>query len=134
MKNLLSLLCLSLALFLPIAARAELHQVTALNATTTKQIIIPGSKVLVLIIQNIGANAVNVSIDGGSSAGGQDPGTGTTGNGMVIPAAVSGVPGTVVLYGPWFQGVIISGVTQASTTTLNVITNAPAGNSVFNTN
>ena len=132
MKRILGIVIVSLGLCL--SARAELHQVTQLNATTTKQIIIPGTKATVIIIQNIGANAVNLSIDGGSSAGGQDPGTGATGNGMVLPAASSGIPGTVVFYGPWFTGVIISGVTQAGTTTLNVITNAPAGNSVFNTN
>jgi len=129
MKNKLTVLSIALALFLPLAARAELHQVTALNATATKQIIIPGNKVLILTIQNIGANAVNMTIDGGSAAGGQDPGTGATGNGLVLAAGQS-----VTMYGPWLQGIIISGVTQASTTTLNVTTNAPAGNSTFNTN
>ena len=134
MKTRLLSFLISLALFLPLAARAELHQVTALNATATKQIIIPGSKVLFVIIQNIGGNAVNLSVDGGSSAGGNDPGTGASGNGLVLAAASQGVPGTMVLYGPYVQGVIISGVTQAGTTTLNVITNAPNGNSTFNTN
>ena len=122
------ILSFALALFLPLAARAELHQVTQLSATATKQIIIPGNKVLILCIQNTGTNAVNLSIDGGSATGGNDPGTGT-GNGLVLAAGQS-----LSLYGPWLQGIIISGVTQTSTTVLNVSTNAPAGNSVFNTN
>lgn len=135
MKTSLRKLFLLVIAFSPcLSVRAELHQVTALNATTTKQIMIVGNKVLVIIFQNIGANAINASIDGGSSMGGQDPGTGATANALVIPAAVNGVPGTVVLYGPVFQGMIIVGLTQASTTTLNIITNAPLGSSTFPTN
>lgn len=129
MKNKLSLLVIALAFFLPLAARAELHQVTALNATAAKVIVIPGNKVLILTLQNIGSNQINLSIDGGSSAGGNDPGTGTTGNALILGAGQN-----VTLYGPWMQGIIISGVTGAGTTTLNVITNAPNGNSSFPTN
>lgn len=127
MKKILCLLALSFGLCL--SARAELHQVTALNTTTTQTIIIPGTKVLWVRIANVGANQVNVSADGGSSAGGADPSTGATGNGDPLAAGQR-----TTYYGPFVVGLKIVGVMAAGTTTLNVSTNAPVGSSVFPTN
>lgn len=130
MKKFLLLLWLSL----PLALHAEIHQVTALNTSSAKVIITPGMKVTYIVIENIGANAVNISVDGGSANGGTDPTTGSTGLGLVLPAAANGVPGIITIYAPTSQGVSITGIMQTSTTTLNVITNAPAGTSTFPTN
>ena len=123
------ILSFALALFLPLAARAELHQVASASTTTATVLIVPGSQVNVVTFQNVGANQINLSIDGGSSAGGQDPSTGASGNGLQLAAGQS-----VTLYGPWFRGTKIVGVMATGTTTINVITNAPFGNSLFPAN
>ncbi len=121
----LALVLLALAPF----ARAELHQVASASTTTATVLIVPGSQVNVVTFQNVGASQINLSIDGGSSAGGQDPSTGATGNGLQLAAGQS-----VTLYGPWFRGTKIVGVMATGTTTINVITNAPFGNSLFPAN
>ena len=62
----LALVLLALAPF----ARAELHQVASASTTTATVLIVPGSQVNVVTFQNVGTNQINLSIDGGSSAGG----------------------------------------------------------------
>ena len=126
--RLLSVLVLAV-LFTALSARAESKQVTSLSTSAAAVIIIPGQQVTCLTISNVGSAAVNITIDGGSSAGGTDPSTGATGNGMPIAAAQ-----TVSFYGPYLAGIKIVAVMQTGTTTLNIITNAPRGNSSFPTN
>lgn len=129
MKKLLCLLALSLALILPHAARAESKQITSLNNTATQVFFICGGQKVTIVTISIPAaqtNGINMTYDGGSSAGGADPGTGTSGGGLQV------LPGqTVSFYGPYVQGMKFSAVTQASTTVVNITTNAPAGTSTF---
>ena len=126
MKKLFSLILVSLALCL--SGRAELATVTSLNSSTPKTLIVVGQKVQNLIIQNTGGNQINISIDGGASNGGADPTTTTTGKGIILPAG-----SYVALYGPWLVGQTITAITATGTTTVNIITNAPNGNSSFPT-
>lgn len=115
--------------FAALSARAESKQVTTLTTGAAAVIIIPGQQVTVLTISNVGANAINFTFDGGSSAGGTDPSTGATGNGMPLAAGQ-----TISFYGPYLKGIKLVAVMQTGTTTLNINTNAGRGNSSFPTN
>lgn len=102
--------------------RSESAQVTTLTTSTVKTIITVGYGVQALVIHNIGANQVNITIDGGAAGGGNNPTTGATGVGIPIPAGQ-----WFSVYGPWLAGKNIVGIMATGTTTLNVNTNAPAG-------
>lgn len=125
MKHLILLL---FSLGLCAGAHAESKTVTTLNASAAQVFFIPNSKVTIVTISVPAAqtNGVNITYDGGSSAGGADPGTGTSGGGLQI------LPGqTASFYGPYVAGMKFSGVTQASTSQVNITTNLPAGSSTF---
>ena len=108
-----------------------LFQVTTLNTTTVKTILVPGYRCKAYVISNIGANAVNLTIDGGSTFNstqgggnsptyGTDPTTGATGLG--IPLAAGGqymfttMPADSGLNKP------VRAIMQTGTTTLNIST------------
>jgi hypothetical protein len=123
------LLVLILAVcFTALSARAESKQVTTLTTGAAAVIVIPGQQVIVLTISNVGANAVNLTFDGGSAGGGTDPTTGATGRGQPLAAGQ-----TISFYGPYLKGLRVTGVMQTGTTTLNITTNAAVGNSTFPT-
>lgn len=131
MKKFLRLfLALGLGLALAVSARASLGQVTSLSTSAVSTIVIPGPHCWFVTIQNIGANAVNITLDGGSTftdttgRKGTDPTTGSTGKGLVIPAASGGTPGAVYLSAQPNTGLLlqIRAIMQTGTTTLNIIT------------
>lgn len=116
------------ALALCVGVRAESRTVTSLNSSAAQVFFIPNARVTIVSIQipSTQTNGINFTYDGGSSAGGADPGTGTSGGGVQL------LPGqTVSFYGPYVGGMKFSGVTQASTTQINITTNMPTGSSTF---
>ena len=127
---------LLIALALPSLALAASHQVTALNTSTAKTLVVPGAHCLWITIQNVGGNQVNLGLDGGSAY--TDPWTGTTGtdpvtgssptNGAIVLAAGQ----SITLYGPWFVGVPIRAIMATGTTTLQISTSDAS--STFPTN
>lgn len=129
MKNLTRLLfALALGLALASSAFAEAKQITTLNTTTAKTIVVPGPQATIVTITNTGSNAINFTFDSGSAFGGVDPTTGATGLGQPLQ------PGqTASFYGPYVNGKRIVGIMQTGTTTINVTTNAPLNNSNFPT-
>lgn len=128
MKKLFLIIALGLAAALAPAARAEAKQVTTLNTTTPKTIVVPGPQATIVTITNTGSAAINFTFDSGSAFGGVDPTTGATGLGQPLQ------PGqTASFYGPYVQGKRIVAIMQTGTTTINITTNAPLGNSTFPT-
>jgi hypothetical protein len=105
-----------------------LFQVTTLTTSAVKTILVPGPNVKAIIISNIGANAINMTIDGGSTftdnvtnqKTGTDPTTGATGLGIPLAAggqySITTIPGGAGLIKP------IRAIMQTSTTTLNIST------------
>jgi hypothetical protein len=125
MRKLIVAVC---AFALAVSCRASLDQVTTLSTSTAKTILIAAPSTHLIMFQNLGANAVNVTVDGGtvytdpsSQKTGMDPTTGATGLGLVIPPLANGVPGSLTIYSakPWAP---IRAIMQTSTTTLNIIT------------
>ena len=131
-NNIRLLLALAFSLGLFVSAQANLKQVTGLSTSAAATIVIPGWACKVILIQNIGANAVNVTIDGGSTYTdpltqkvGTDPTTGSTGLGIVIPAASNGVPGSLMITTQAGDAGLhrqIRAIMQTGTTTLNIST------------
>lgn len=133
------ILCLAVA----VPVRAGNKQVTGLTTSAVATIVIPGPHAWFVIIQNLGANAVNVTLDGGTTYSesiggttyhGTDPTTGATGLGYVIPAAANGVPGLLVITAQPNTGLLkqVRAIMASGTTTLNIIT--PDYQSTFPTN
>jgi hypothetical protein len=131
MKNITRfLLCAAVAVAIAApAARAESKQVTTLSTSASAVIVVPGATVNCLTITNVGANAVNITFDNGSSGGGTDPTTGATGNGLPLAAGQ-----TVSFAGAPLRGVQVKAIMQTGTTVLNICTDAPAHSSIFPTN
>lgn len=122
------LMALFIALALAVSCRASLGQVTSLTTGAVATILIAAPSTHTVIIQNLGANAVNITIDGGSTftspynqKAGTDPTTGATGKGLVIPPISNGVPGSVTI-GTQGTSAPIRAIMQTGTTTLNIIT------------
>ena len=131
MKNIVrSILALCLCLALCSVSRANLDIVTSLSTSTVSTIVAPGPHCWFVIIQNLGTNAVNVTLDGGTTytdmAGyhGTDPTTGSTGKGYQIPPASSGVPGYLYVTAQPNTGLLlpIRAIMQTGTTTLSIVT------------
>jgi hypothetical protein len=126
-------LALAFALALALPARADLANVTTLSTSAVATIFIPQGKENLIIILNKGANAVNITIDGGSTYtdlqgptgnAGVDPTTGATGLGITIPPLANGIPGSyTVTTAPGSIGFHkpIRAIMQAGTTTLSII-------------
>jgi hypothetical protein len=128
MKNLFKILAsVLLASFVAAAAHAESAQITTLT-TSAPKIIMQVGNVKGFTISNIGSNAVNITWDGGSTAGGTDPTTGVGGIGQPLAAGQ-----TLSFYGPPLQGKNIVAIMQSGTTILNIQGEAPKGTSVFPT-
>ena len=110
-----------------------LKQVTGLTTGAAATILVPPPNTKLIVIQNLGANAVNITVDGGSTytdlntgvgtATGNDPTTGATGLGIVIPPLASGIPGSFVISTIASDSGLhkpIRAIMQTSTTTLNI--------------
>lgn len=105
-----------------------LFQVTTLSTSAAKTILVPGPNVKAIILSNVGGNAINMTIDGGSTytdnitnnKTGTDPTTGATGLGIPLAAgatySITTQPGGSGLIKP------IRAIMQTSTTTLNIST------------
>jgi len=112
-----------------------LFQVTSLSTGSVKTILVPSVNTKAIVIQNLGAGAVNITIDGGSTytntypigtaATGTDPTTGATGLGIQIPAAANSIPGSwSITTTPGSSGLNkpIRAIMASGTTTLNITT------------
>lgn len=89
-KLLRFLLIAALAIGVPLASRAAIHQTLNLNAAGSSVICVPGATTQLIVIQNNGSNSVRLSFDGGVAY--VDPITGKTGTnpsptfGFLLPA------------------------------------------------
>jgi len=102
-------------------------QVTSLTTGAVATLVTPGKDCHLISIQNIGSNQVNLSYDGGTAytdlrtlKKGQDPTTGATGLGYVLPGGQALVI-TIDEGGPSFRLPIV-GIMATGTTTLNITT------------
>lgn len=129
------LLALGLALALVLPVRAAIGQVTGLDATTPKIIVVPGTYAKVIVIQNNGSNSVRLSIDGGTTYTDQQTGKAgsnpTTSTGILLPAgaqiAISTQPSAAGIHRP------IVAIMVTSTTTLDIVTDDSPGSAASST-
>lgn len=136
MKSLLRfLIALAFAAALALPSRAAIGQVTTLNTSTAKVVVVPGTYCKVIVIQNNGANSVRLSIDGGTTYTDQQTGKAgtnpTSSTGILLPAGaqitISTLPSASGIHRP------IVGIMVSSTTTLDVITDDSAGSNASST-
>jgi len=101
-------------------------QVTSLTTGAVATILTPGPNCRFWSVQNIGANQVNVSIDGGTTyidtngKAGQDPTTGATGLGYILPAGQA-LTSTMDVGGNSLRKPVRA-IMATGTTTLNIVT------------
>jgi hypothetical protein len=136
MKITLRILSLAAALLLPLAqSRATVGQVTSLNASTAKVIVVPGTYCKVIVIQNNGSNDVRLSIDGGTTytdvTTGKTGSNPTTSTGILLKAGqqitITTIPTASGIHRP------IVGIMATGTTTLDIVTDDSAGSNASTT-
>lgn len=134
MKTLRLLILVAVAA-LAVPLRAAIGQVTTLDATTPKIIVIPGTYAKLIIIQNNGSNSVRISVDGGTTYTDQQTGKAgsnpTTTTGYLLPAGqqlvLSTTPSSSGLHRP------IVAIMVTSTTTLDIVTDDSPGSNASST-
>lgn len=120
-----------------------LFQITSLSTSSVKTILVPGTLCKCIVLSNLGAGAINFTIDGGSTwpaAGttiggakygpGTDPTTGATGLG--IPLAAGATYTITTMPGDSGLNKQIRAIMQTGTTTLNVSTDDYTSTSPLN--